>query len=65
MKKLILFVFVASLLACSTSSDPEDDPIVFLSPSSDNISIGGQTMLDIVMDYNDKPFYSWNFVLNV
>ena len=57
MKKLLILIVSIIFFTCSNSSDPDPDPTIYLSPSSSNISIGGQTDLNIVIEDNDKSVF--------
>ena len=57
MKKLLILIVSIIFFTCSNSSDPDPDPTIYLSPASSNISIGGLTDLNIVIEDNDKSVF--------
>jgi len=57
MKKIIILIVAISLFACSTSTESDTDPKIYLTPASANVSIGGQTSVDIVIEDNQKSFF--------
>ena len=57
MKKLIIFVFTISILACSTSTESEANPKIYLSPANANVSLNEQTSLEIKIEDNQKSFF--------
>jgi len=64
MKNLLILIIAISLLACSTSTDSDNNPKIYLSPASANVSISEQTSLEIIIEDNQKSFFGISMQLS-
>lgn len=64
MKKIIILVISVTLLACSTSDEPDPKPRLYLSPGSSTVSIGEQVNLDLKIENNQKSIFGISLQMN-